>query len=154
MNWYALYTKSRCEKKVNEALQQQGIECYCPTTIVKKKWSDRIKKVEQPLFTSYVFVKIIAEQHIQVKQTNNVVNFVYWLSKPAIIKEQEIEAIKNFITKHQTVSLEKVLPKVGEKIEIATGLFKGQKAIINKIFKNKLELILPTLGLKLVAPLK
>jgi transcription antitermination factor NusG len=154
MNWYAIYTKSRCEKKVHATLLQNGIESYCPTTIVKKQWTDRVKKIEQPIFTSYLFVHITTEQQAQVRQTNGVVNFVYWLGKPAQIKAIEIQAIKNFIEKNELIFVEKLGYAPGQSIDIEEGVFKGQKAIINKIFKNKVELILPALQLKLVTPIK
>lgn len=154
MPWYAVYTKSRCEKKAHTALIQQGIESYCPTAIVKKQWSDRIKKVEQPIFTSYIFVEITQAQQTIVRQTFGVVNFVYWLGKPAVIKPAEIEAIKKFLERHENVTLEKITHKIGDEIEIEEGVFKGQKAIISKIFKNKIELVLPFLQAKLVATIK
>jgi transcription antitermination factor NusG len=56
--WYAIYTRPRWEKKVNFLLQGKGIESYCPLNKVRRKWSDRIKTIEEPLFKSYVFVKI------------------------------------------------------------------------------------------------
>jgi len=147
MNWYAIYTKSRCEKKVHTTLLQNGIESYCPTIIVKKQWTDRVKKIEQPLFSSYLFVKITIDQQQQIREIAGVVNFVYWLGKPAQIKAVEIEAIKNFF-------VEKLSYAAGQFIDIEEGVFKGQKAIINKIFKNKIELILPALQLKLVTHIK
>jgi transcription antitermination factor NusG len=154
MNWYAIYTKSRCEKKVHTTLLQKGIESYCPTTIVKKQWTDRVKKIKQPLFTSYLFVKITIDQQQQIRETAGVVNFVYWLGKPAQIKAVEIEAIKNFVKKNEIIFVEKFSYTAGQFIDIEEGVFKGQKAIINKIFKNKVELILPALQLKLVTPIK
>ena len=154
MNWYAIYTKSRCEKKVHTTLLQNGIESYCPTTIVKKQWTDRVKKIEQPLFSSYLFVKITIDQQQQIRETAGVVNFVYWLGKPAQIKAVEIEAIKNFVEKNEIIFVEKFSYTAGQFIDIEEGVFKGQKAIINKIFKNKVELILPALQLKLVTPIK
>ena len=60
--WYAVYTKPRWEKKVNSLLLQKGIEVYCPLNKVRRKWSDRIKTIEEPLFKSYVFVKIKDEE--------------------------------------------------------------------------------------------
>jgi transcription antitermination factor NusG len=57
-NWYALYTKPRWEKKIHKLLQQKGIESYCPLNKVRRKWSDRIKVVEEPLFKSYIFVRV------------------------------------------------------------------------------------------------
>ena len=154
MNWYAIYTKSRCEKKVHTTLLQKGIESYCPTTIVKKQWTDRVKKIKQPLFTSYLFVKITIDQQQQIRETAGVVNFVYWLGKPAQIKAVEIEAIKNFVEKNEIIFVEKFSYTAGQFIDIEEGVFKGQKAIINKIFKNNVELILPALQLKLVTPIK
>ena len=56
--WFALYTKPRWEKKVNLTLLKKGIEVWCPVQKVQKQWSDRKKIVEEPLFKSYVFVKI------------------------------------------------------------------------------------------------
>jgi len=58
MAWYAVYTKSRMEKKVSLRLEEAGIESYCPVTKRKKQWSDRKKIVEEVLFRSYVFVNI------------------------------------------------------------------------------------------------
>jgi Transcription termination factor nusG len=58
---YAIYAKSLCEKKVHASLLKNDIESYCPTIIVKNQWTYRIKKIEQPVFTSYLFVHITAE---------------------------------------------------------------------------------------------
>jgi transcription antitermination factor NusG len=60
--WFALYTKPRWEKKINTALLKKGIESWCPLQIIEKQWSDRKKIIEEPLFRSYVFVKISAEE--------------------------------------------------------------------------------------------
>lgn len=150
MPWYALYTKPRCEKKVDELLKQRGIESYCPLNRVVKQWSDRKKKVEIPLFTSYVFVKIPEAEQVKVRMINGVVNFVYWLSKPAIIRDVEMEALRNFVEHHANIKVEGTGFKEGDNIEIGTGAFKGHKAIVNKVNKNKLELILESLQLKLV----
>ena len=77
--WYAVYTKPRWEKKVFERLQNEQMEAYCPQNRVRKQWSDRIKWVEEPLFKSYVFVKVAEEEMTRVRMVNGVVNFVYWL---------------------------------------------------------------------------
>jgi transcription antitermination factor NusG len=65
--WYAIYTRPRWEKKVNFLLQGKGIESYCPLNKVRRKWSDRIKTIEEPLFKSYVFVKIDEEARTNVR---------------------------------------------------------------------------------------
>ncbi len=56
-HWYAIYTKPRWEKKVHHLLSEKGLEAYCPLNKVTRKWSDRMKTVEEPLFKSYVFVQ-------------------------------------------------------------------------------------------------
>src|SRR5215470_16647273 len=89
--WYAIYTRPRWEKKVNSLLVEKGVESYCPLNKVRRKWSDRLKIVEEPLFKSYVFVKIDDREKTVVRMTDGVINFVYWNKKPAIVKEKEIQ---------------------------------------------------------------
>jgi transcription antitermination factor NusG len=91
--WYAIYTKPRWEKKVARLLQENGIESYCPLNKVQRKWSDRVKVVEEPLFKSYVFVRVNEEEKTPVRMTNGVVNYVYWQGKPALVKDKEIEPL-------------------------------------------------------------
>ena len=101
--WYAVYTKPRWEKKIHKLFSEKGLESYCPLNKIRRKWSDRIKIVEEPLFTSYVFVKVDEEEKTKVRTTNGVLNFVYWQGKPAIIKEKEIEVIKKFLHEYENV---------------------------------------------------
>ena len=119
MAWFAVYTKSRCEKQVAMALEAVGVECYCPINKVKKQWSDRTKWVEEPLFRSYVFVNIdYVKQQSQVRQCRNVVNFVYWLGRPAEIQANEIQEIKAFLTGYVNVEVIGKSVKVGDFITI------------------------------------
>src|ERR1700712_2216779 len=105
--WYVVYTRPRWEKKVADLLSRKKIEYYCPLNKVQKQWSDRKKIVSEPLFTSYVFVHIDETEQLPVRITDGVINFVYWLGKPAVIKEDEILAIKDFLDNHKEVQLEK-----------------------------------------------
>src|SRR5207248_6491576 len=102
---YAIYTRPRWEKKVNLLLKERGVESYCPLNKVKRKWSDRLKTVEEPLFKSYVFVKVEDGERAVVRTTNGVINFVYWDKKPVVLKEKEITAIKRFLDKHENVEV-------------------------------------------------
>jgi Transcription termination factor nusG len=65
--WFVLYTKPRWEKKIHQLLDAKEIENYCPLNKVSKKWSDRMKIVEEPLFKSYVFVKVSEEEQTKVR---------------------------------------------------------------------------------------
>jgi transcription antitermination factor NusG len=97
-SWYAVYTKPRWEKKVYALLAAKGMEAYCPLNRVRKKWSDRVKWVEEPLFKSYVFVRVAEAGLAEVRLTNGVVNFVYWLGKPAMVRDKDIAIIRQFLT--------------------------------------------------------
>ena len=100
-NLYALYTKPRWEKKVFRLLTERGMEAYCPLNKVRKKWSDRIKLVEEPLFKSYVFVHTDETGKADVRLVDGVLNFVYWNGKPAIVREKEINDIRRFLNEYQ-----------------------------------------------------
>jgi transcription antitermination factor NusG len=150
MSWYAIYTKPRWEKKVHALLLKKGIESYCPLNRVVKQWSDRKKKVEIPLFTSYIFTNITVEQYSDIRMTAGVVNFVYWLGKPAIISNTEMKALQDFVDNNENILVQQIGYKEGDSIAIESGIFKGQKATVNKVNKNKVELILEELQIKLV----
>lgn len=148
--WFVVYTKSRCEKKVVENLTKAGIENYLPLRKEIVQWSDRKKEVEKIIIPSYVFVKIQENEHRDVRMINGVVNFVYWQKKPAIVREKEMEDLMDFINSNQQVKIEFENINIGTEIEIKEGVFKNQKAIIQKIHNNKIELLLEFLNLKLV----
>ena len=97
MNWYVIYTKPKWEKKVAEQLAEAGIDCYCPLITQIRQWSDRKKKVEVPLFNSYVFVQLDESERNSVFQSAGVVRYLFWLGKPAIVRHEEIEVIKKWI---------------------------------------------------------
>jgi transcription antitermination factor NusG len=88
--WYIIQTRPRWEKKVTESLDQKGIESYCPVRRVRRKWSDRMKTLEEPLFKSCVFVKITREQKTEVRLVDGVVNFMYQNGKAVQVKEREL----------------------------------------------------------------
>ena len=150
MPWYAIYTKPRWEKKVHQLLLQKGIESYCPLNKVLKQWSDRKKVVEVPLFASYLFVNIAVEKQTEVRMTAGVVNFVYWLNKPAVINNIEMQALKDFVDVNENIMVHPIGLKEGDSVELDKGIFKGQKAVVQKINKHKVELILESLQVKLV----
>lgn len=144
--WYALYTKPRWEKKVAETLTHNKIEAYCPINKVVRQWSDRKKVVLAPLFTSYVFVRITDKQFGEVKKVDGVLNLVYWLGKPAVIKDDEIEVIKKFLNEFQDVKLEKVQFKINEKIKVTAGHFMDKEGTVVAVKNNTIKVALPSLN--------
>lgn len=150
MNWYALYTKPKNEKKVAEKLSALGIEVYCPVVTTVKQWSDRKKKVKEPLFKSYVFVSIEDNSRDLVFQSHGVVRYVYWLGKPAVIRNEEIEAIKDFLQQTSTIESTRQIEYLQE-VDIINGPFKGQKGKYLYQSKNRLVLQIESLGIVLKA---
>jgi len=151
MKWYALYTKPRWEKKVFRLLEEKGIECYCPLNKVTRKWSDRMKTVEEPLFKSYVFVRINESLHNQVRITPGVMNFVYWQGKPAIVKDKEIEVIRKFLNEYSNVIAQPLELKPQSKVKIQQGIFMDKEATILKVHGKKVQVIINSIGYSLVA---
>lgn len=149
--WYAVYTKPRWEKKIHKLFSEKGLESYCPLNKIRRKWSDRIKIVEEPLFTSYVFVKVDEEEKTKVRTTNGVLNFVYWQGKPAIIKEKEIEVIKKFLHEYENVIAEPIELKSDMKVKIQQGAFMDKQGTVTKVLGNKVKVIIESIGYSLVA---
>lgn len=149
-----MYTKPRWEKKVNQLFRQKGIETYCPLNKIARRWSDRIKFVEEPLFKSYVFVRIPESELLSVRMTDGVVNFVYWCGKPAVVKEEEIVLIRKFLKEHQSVEMIQLPPiKEGARAVVQQGLFMNEQGVVVKVYRNKVELKLERLGCMLIATL-
>jgi len=149
--WFALYTKPRWEKKVNTLLNDKGVECYCPLNRVKRKWTDRIKTIEEPLFKSYVFVKVDDSERTKVRLTNGVINFVYWNGKPAIVKEKEIQTIKRFLDEHDAVQVRPMELAPNQTVVITSGAFMDQQAVVLDASKKEVKVAILSLGQELIA---
>lgn len=150
--WYAFYTRPRWEKKVFELLSKKKIVAYCPLNKVIKQWADRKKTILEPLFPSYVFVQLNSTEMISAKETDGVINFVYWLAKPAVIKDAEIEAIKNFLDEYDNVCLEKNPVNVNDTVRIIRGPLKNYEGSVVSIKnRNKIMVSLPSLGYMMIA---
>jgi transcription antitermination factor NusG len=150
-HWYVVYTKPRWEKKVYSLLEERGFEAYCPLNKVSKKWSDRMKWVEEPLFKSYVFVHIGEMEQTKVRMTGGVVNFVYWLGKPAIVLDKEIQIIRKFLNEYTDVRAEPLELEMNDKIKIQRGLLMNKEARVVKVLNNKVKVIIESIGYSLIA---
>ncbi|MFT3825805.1 MAG: UpxY family transcription antiterminator [Chitinophagaceae bacterium] len=149
--WLAVYTKPRWEKKIYQLLVERGIECYCPLNKVHRQWSDRIKLVEEPLFKSYVFVRVTEQEQQQVKMVSGVLNFVYWLGKPAVLKQAEIDRIKRFLNEYDNVEIQPILLKPSDKVVVTGGALMEQQGRVLRTIGNKAEIEIESLGYRLVA---
>ena len=146
MNWYVLYTKPKWEKKVTEKLQQIGITAYCPVISKVQQWSDRKKKVEMPLFSSYVFVQIEERERNAVFAVSGVIRYLFWLGKPAIVKDQEIVAIQQWLSEPDFFEVEVRTWQPGDRVVLEQGVFKDQLAVVQEVKSSSYVLVLEALG--------
>lgn len=149
--WYAIYTRPRWEKKVAEILTDKKIENYCPLNKVVRQWSDRKKVVFEPLFTTYVFVKTTEKMYTEIRKITGVINFVYWLNKPAVIREEEINSIKDFLSNHYNVHLEKTPVVINDIVRVTSGPLMEYEGNVIAIKSKTVKIILPSLGYMMVA---
>ena len=139
--WYVFYVKSRHEQKAEVLLIRDGYTTYLPMVKEVKQWSDRKKKVEEPLFKSYVFVKIRRNQIYDVLQTPSVITYIRFAGEPAVIRQQHIDLIKDLIINKTKFDISNKKIKIGEKIKLKSGPFKGQEGVVKQIRGAKRLLI-------------
>lgn len=149
--WYAVYTKAKMEKKVADLLTRKRLETYCPMNVVEKQWNDRRKMSEEPLFPSYVFVRIPESMQDIVRETEGIVNFVYWLGKPALIHDADIEMIRRFMREHQSAALEKIPMRNAEAETSKPSTLLYFRGRTPESGRNKVRAVLSSLGYALVA---
>ena len=124
--WYAIYTLPRSEKKVLELLSQDGFESYLPLISTLRQWSDRKKKVQLPLISSYVFVRINENNLKNLLPITGVVRVLKHLGKPAIIKDYEIENLKILLEDTDNITfIRDIILKKGDSIIVEKGVFRG-----------------------------
>jgi transcription antitermination factor NusG len=132
--WKAIYVTSRSEKKVLEKLLEKGIEAYTPIKKTMRQWSDRKKMVEMPLLNGYVFVKLNDQERDKVFYVNGVVQYVRFNGNDAIVREEEINSLKNIVALGYDVESGGIgeFPE-GSKIKIMQGPLKGIEGIVRAI---------------------
>lgn len=134
--WVALYTKPRAEKKVDANLKKQGFESYLPLHRQLHKWSDRNKWVEVPLFSSYVFVRIVSKQIDLIRKTDGVATIVaFGPTRDTIgfISDEEITNIRRLLATETEVFVKRTEQlKKGSRVRVIEGPLKGMEGILLK----------------------
>lgn len=150
-SWYPIYTKSRTEKKTCDLLTKKGVETYLPLNKQLKQWSDRKKWVEEPLFKSYLFVKISLKQYDLVLQTQGAVRFIYFSGVLATIPEVQVIQLKKILTENYEPEVCYSKLEIGQKVKIIEGSLKGYHAeMVRWQQQNRLILRLEALGQSLL----
>jgi transcription antitermination factor NusG len=149
--WLVVYTKSRWEKKVDKLLKTQNIQSFCPLVKTNRRWVDRNKLIELPLFSSYLFVNGDQKELLKVRQTIGVVNFVHHCGKPATLNDTEIERIRSLVDNYhdiETVSLPRI--KVGDIMKIQDGVLLDWQGEVLKIQGKSVIMFMEQLNCALV----
>lgn len=139
MRWFALYTRPRFEVKVYESLKKLGLEAYLPTYKTIRQWSDRKKKIELPLFTSYCFVRIRPEEYYKPMEAYGVVRHIWFNNIPTPIRDEEIVSIRRICEGNYELEVITLDYEFGTPVIIKQGSLQGlQGEYIKRAGKNKL----------------
>ena len=140
--WYAVYVKSRYEKKTSKLLADRHIEAYLPVVVRLKQWSDRKKMVDEPLFKSYLFVHTDLKNYFDILNTPGVVRFVCFESKPVPVPDNQLIAVKEYIGENDREEDFSTVTDIheGQMVEITYGQMKGLMGRLVEI-KGKQRLI-------------
>lgn len=151
-HWYALYTRSRQEKKVYQELTNKNIEAYLPLETRIKQWSDRKKKVVEPMIRSYVFAKSSEKEYYDILNTVGAVRYVTFEGKAAAIPEWQIDAMKKMLDHNLPHQYSDERFFKGEQIKITEGPLKGYEGevVVNSEGKQKVIIRIANIGYSLV----
>lgn len=124
--WYAVYTKSRAEKKVHAELICKGIEAYLPLKKEYRQWSDRIKLIEEPLLRGYLFVKVSNREYYDVLVTSGALRYVSFEGRPTAIPDCQIDDLKQFLEmSNESVEVTSKYIRKGDQVKVVLGPLKG-----------------------------
>ena len=148
-NWYVLYTKPRHENKVAERLTRAGYTVYGPLQKVVRKWSDRTKVVEEPLFKGYVFIQIEDHKRDVVFTYPGTLRYLFWLRRPAVVREEEIATIQKWMGHydHERLKVTDITP--GTYVRITSGKFMNEEGVLLDTSNSKALVQLKELGIQL-----
>ena len=150
-NWMVIYTRSNWEKKSSQLLSAHGYNAYCPVIKMKKKWADRTKTVETPLFKSYIFVHLLPTEEHKILQIPGVISFVKNANTPVSISATEIDRIKDIILSNTNVELVNYKNLgVGDRVTINSGPFADQQGKVTNINGTSVLMVLEQLGCALI----
>jgi transcription antitermination factor NusG len=143
--WYVAYTTPRAEKQVQQRLEELGVEVFLPLHLSPRKWSDRVKMVEMPLFSSYLFVNTTRAVLYDLTRVHGVARIVYFEGQPAVVRPQEIKAIRQFLAYANGKACQLELD---DEVRVAVGPMKDTGGKVIKIGKKYVVLLLDKLGLQ------
>jgi transcription antitermination factor NusG len=129
--WYAVQTRARHERVVQQRFQEKGLTTFLPVFTEVRRWSDRWKQVEVPLFSCYVFVKIMAtnEDRLRVLCTDSVFDFVGTRRQGTPIPDEQIDAVRTIVNERMNWETYPFL-RIGQRVRIRSGSLTGVEGIL------------------------
>lgn len=128
--WFAVYTKFKREKQVLKQLSERGIETYLPLQSYTRRYTRKIKHVEIPLISCYIFTKIIKKDYVPVLETPDVVNFVKLSKNLIAIPNREMDIMRRVVGEQIEIDVEPSSYQVGDEVEIIGGNLTGLKGYL------------------------
>lgn len=127
--WTALYTRPRHEFKAEEQLNELRVDNYLPTVSRIKQWSDRKKKIAEPVFKSYIFIFSTEKERLNALQQPSIIRSVTFAGKPAVIPEEQIENLKKMISTNREIYIANRI-QVGTRVRVTEGPFEGIEGVV------------------------
>ena len=141
LKWYALYTKPRHEKAVERNLCSLGIEAFTPKRVLKRRWSDRVMVVEEPLFSNYCFVRTNLQEKNKIVSQKGVVDFVHFNGEYPWIREEVIDSLKILLDNKIRLDPYPYI-EIGSRVVIKKGPLKGVEGYIIEKRSNNARLVI------------
>ena len=148
-HWFVLRTKPRQEKKAAAYLSDGGFEVYIPLRETIKIWSDRKKKVEEPIIPSYIFIHISEKDRTSIFPAIGITNYMYWLKKPVIIRDKEMNQMQRWFNDHAEEEIKSREVTIGSTVKIESGIMTGKEGVVERVGTKFITLSIPQLGIKL-----
>jgi transcription antitermination factor NusG len=139
-NWYALFVRYQHEKPVAVALSNKNYDVYLPLCNSTRSWQDRAKQLWLPLFPSYVFVREAMDRQLQILSTPGVIHIVRFGGRPAIISQDQLDAVRKILESHASVEPHPYLG-CGDRVRVKSGALAGLEGILTRK-KNRAQLVI------------
>ncbi len=137
--WYAIRVRPNHERAVAEGLRTRGFEEFSPYYWARRRWSDRVKNIQFPLFPGYVFCRFDVNDRLPLLQTPGVVNIIAFGESLVTVEESEIEAIRALVSAGGDVQPWPYL-RTGQRVRVRSGSLTGVEGILVEV-KNSRRLV-------------
>jgi transcription antitermination factor NusG len=139
-DWLAAYVTARHEKKIALQLNRRGVPYLLPLYRSIRRWKDRRKELDLPLFPGYIFVNIAMKDRLRVQSVPGVVHFVQFNGQPAFIPQNEIDNLRRGLSTGATVEPHPFLT-VGRKVRVRSGAMAGLEGVLTRR-KDKFRVVI------------